>query len=271
MPWKPDSPMRSSRAPQGTADDLIAHFEDLGRVVHPAPAHVALMQQPDDAADVEKRAVIGHVRDRTRSDFVFGQSGQCLGPLVFALFLGGTPFLGWSRVKKDIAPIFGATVAGALEESGKSVLAIDADADLAYQYSCDTYTYYWTQHGRDSYDDAGATLKSTVHFCPSTEECPYVNAFWNGTRMVYGDGFASADDVVAHATAKRERKACDWIVANDVSPATGIMGGSENAVALISDQGAESWPRMGKDAVAAKLAERAVADAGHRRQQDRRV
>jgi phosphopantothenoylcysteine decarboxylase/phosphopantothenate--cysteine ligase len=70
-------------------------------------------------------------------------------------------------------------------------------------------------------------------------------------------GFAAeTDDVVAHATAKRLRKGCDWIVANDVSPATGIMGGSENAVTLITDQGAESWPRMTKDAVARQLADR---------------
>ena len=70
-------------------------------------------------------------------------------------------------------------------------------------------------------------------------------------------GFAAeTDDVIAHATAKRDRKGCDWIVANDVSPETGIMGGSENAVTLISDDGAESWPRMGKDAVAEELAAR---------------
>ncbi|MFN3663657.1 bifunctional phosphopantothenoylcysteine decarboxylase/phosphopantothenate--cysteine ligase CoaBC [Yoonia sp.] len=70
-------------------------------------------------------------------------------------------------------------------------------------------------------------------------------------------GFAAeTDDVIAHATAKRLRKGCDWIVANDVSPATGIMGGSENAVTLITDQGAESWPRMTKEAVAAQLAQR---------------
>jgi phosphopantothenoylcysteine decarboxylase/phosphopantothenate--cysteine ligase len=68
-------------------------------------------------------------------------------------------------------------------------------------------------------------------------------------------GFAAeTDDVIAHATAKRLRKGCDWIVANDVSPATGIMGGDENAVTVISDAGADSWPRMGKDAVAEKLA-----------------
>ncbi|WP_037316975.1 bifunctional phosphopantothenoylcysteine decarboxylase/phosphopantothenate--cysteine ligase CoaBC [Ruegeria halocynthiae] len=74
-------------------------------------------------------------------------------------------------------------------------------------------------------------------------------------------GFAAeTDNVVDHATAKRARKGCDWIVANDVSPATGIMGGSENAVVLISDDSAEEWPRMGKDAVAERLA-RKIADA----------
>ncbi|MBB3993092.1 phosphopantothenoylcysteine decarboxylase/phosphopantothenate--cysteine ligase [Sulfitobacter undariae] len=70
-------------------------------------------------------------------------------------------------------------------------------------------------------------------------------------------GFAAeTNDVLENATAKRLRKGCDWIVANDVSPATGIMGGAENAVTLISDAGAEEWPRMGKDAVAQKLAAR---------------
>ncbi|MCA0905782.1 bifunctional phosphopantothenoylcysteine decarboxylase/phosphopantothenate--cysteine ligase CoaBC [Ruegeria marisrubri] len=74
-------------------------------------------------------------------------------------------------------------------------------------------------------------------------------------------GFAAeTDNVIEHATAKRLRKGCDWIVANDVSPATGIMGGLENAVILISDNGAEEWPRMGKDEVARRLAAK-IADA----------
>ena len=74
-------------------------------------------------------------------------------------------------------------------------------------------------------------------------------------------GFAAeTDDVVANATAKRQRKQCDWIVANDVSPETGIMGGGENAVTLITADGADSWPRMSKDAVAAALARR-IAEA----------
>jgi phosphopantothenoylcysteine decarboxylase / phosphopantothenate---cysteine ligase len=74
-------------------------------------------------------------------------------------------------------------------------------------------------------------------------------------------GFAAeTDDVIAHATAKRARKGCDWIVANDVSPATGIMGGAENAVTLITEAGAESWDRMPKDEVARRIAHR-IAEA----------
>ena len=70
-------------------------------------------------------------------------------------------------------------------------------------------------------------------------------------------GFAAeTDDLLANATAKRARKGCDWIVANDVSPETGIMGGSENAVTLITAEGAENWPRTGKAQVAGHLADR---------------
>ena len=73
-------------------------------------------------------------------------------------------------------------------------------------------------------------------------------------------GFAAeTDDVLENATAKRKRKGCDWIVANDVSPETGIMGGRENDVTLITDKAAENWPRMGKEAVGQKLAQK-IAD-----------
>ena len=74
-------------------------------------------------------------------------------------------------------------------------------------------------------------------------------------RLVVGFA-AETHDVVAHATAKRARKGCDWIVANDVSAGTGIMGGAENAITLIGPDGAEDWPRMSKDEVARRLAAR---------------
>jgi phosphopantothenoylcysteine decarboxylase/phosphopantothenate--cysteine ligase len=74
-------------------------------------------------------------------------------------------------------------------------------------------------------------------------------------------GFAAETERVEEfATAKRLRKGCDWMVANDVSKAGGAMGGSENAVTVITAEGAESWPRMSKDMVGRKLAAR-IAEA----------
>ena len=78
-----------------------------------------------------------------------------------------------------------------------------------------------------------------------------------GQRPALVVGFAAeTDDVIANATAKRARKGCDWIVANDVSPETGIMGGADNTVTLISDKGAEAWEKASKTDVARRLAAR---------------
>jgi phosphopantothenoylcysteine decarboxylase / phosphopantothenate---cysteine ligase len=74
-------------------------------------------------------------------------------------------------------------------------------------------------------------------------------------RLVVGFA-AETENVVAHASAKRQRKGCDWILANDVSPATGTFGGDENTVHLVSAGGVEDWPRMSKAAVAQRLAGR---------------
>ena len=76
-------------------------------------------------------------------------------------------------------------------------------------------------------------------------------------RLVIGFA-AETDDLLANAQAKRARKNADWIVANDVSPATGIMGGEENAVHLITADGVEDWPRLPKHEVARRLAARIV-------------
>ncbi len=69
-------------------------------------------------------------------------------------------------------------------------------------------------------------------------------------------GFAAdTEDVLANGEAKRKAKGCDWIVANDVSPGTGVFGGDQNTVHLIRPDGTEDWPPMAKSAVAARLAE----------------
>jgi hypothetical protein len=73
----------------------------------------------------------------------------------------------------------------------------DLHADAAHDYAGDTYAFYFEKHGRDSIDDAGMEIVSTVHY-----GVDYANAFWssNDQQMVYGDayGFPLGDDVVGH-------------------------------------------------------------------------
>ncbi|HXW40927.1 MAG TPA: bifunctional phosphopantothenoylcysteine decarboxylase/phosphopantothenate--cysteine ligase CoaBC [Xanthobacteraceae bacterium] len=84
-------------------------------------------------------------------------------------------------------------------------------------------------------------------------------------RLVIGFA-AETDHVIANAKAKLANKGCDWIVANDVSPETGIMGGDVNTVHLITAANVESWPPQSKDDVARMLVERiAAALAGAQR------
>jgi len=72
-------------------------------------------------------------------------------------------------------------------------------------------------------------------------------------------GFAAeTEKLEKHAKAKLERKNADWIVANDVSPEGGVMGGDENTVKLLSKNGIEAWPKMNKDDVAQKLIEKII-------------
>ena len=75
-----------------------------------------------------------------------------------------------------------------------------SDVNDAYDFAGDTYDFFFGL-GRDSLDNAGMTLTSTVRYCPTVANCPYQNAFWDGEQMVYGAGFAAADDVVGHELA----------------------------------------------------------------------
>ncbi|MGD9806329.1 MAG: bifunctional phosphopantothenoylcysteine decarboxylase/phosphopantothenate--cysteine ligase CoaBC [Hyphomicrobiaceae bacterium] len=80
-----------------------------------------------------------------------------------------------------------------------------------------------------------------------------------GRRPALVVGFAAeTENVIVHARKKLKSKGCDWIVANDVSPETGIMGGDRNAVHLVTAGGVEDWPEMDKAAVARELMNRAA-------------
>jgi phosphopantothenoylcysteine decarboxylase/phosphopantothenate--cysteine ligase len=77
-------------------------------------------------------------------------------------------------------------------------------------------------------------------------------------RLVIGFA-AETERVIDNARAKLDRKCCDWIIANDVSPATGIIGGDRNTVHLITRAGVESWPNQSKQGVADMLIARIAA------------
>jgi len=79
-------------------------------------------------------------------------------------------------------------------------------------------------------------------------------------------GFAAeTENLVANAIDKRKRKGCDWILANDVSPATGTFGGERNTVHLVGPEGVEDWPTLSKDEVAVRLADRIARQLGQPR------
>jgi phosphopantothenoylcysteine decarboxylase/phosphopantothenate--cysteine ligase len=105
-------------------------------------------------------------------------------------------------------------------------------------------------------------MKKTVAGVPALELVENPDILATVSKMESGRpdlviGFAAETEKVAKfAAAKRARKGCDWIVANDVSSESGVMGGSENQIHLITDAGAEEWPRLSKQEVASKLAER---------------
>ena len=112
---------------------------------------------------------------------------------------------------------------------------------------------------------AAAKIKKTAGAVPELElaENPDILRTVAGLgkdrpRLVVGFA-AETDSVVDNARAKLARKGCDWIVANDVSPATGIMGGDRNRVHLVTKAGVEDWPEMTKPEVARRLMERVAA------------
>jgi phosphopantothenoylcysteine decarboxylase / phosphopantothenate---cysteine ligase len=107
--------------------------------------------------------------------------------------------------------------------------------------------------------DAGGKVPA-LSFAENPDILARVSQMKKGRPKLVVGFAAETDDVLANAAAKRVRKGCDWIIANDVSAGTGIMGGAENAVTLISDAGAETWPRMEKTSVAKRLAQK-IAEA----------
>ena len=112
-------------------------------------------------------------------------------------------------------------------------------------------------------DSAGRKIKKAEGEAPPTLElvenpdilATLASRFTERPRLVIGFA-AETERVMPNARTKRERKGCDWIVANDVSSGTGVMGGDRNTVHLLTENDFDSWPTMTKDQVATRLARR---------------
>ncbi|MBI3341157.1 MAG: M4 family metallopeptidase, partial [Chloroflexi bacterium] len=102
----------------------------------------------------------------------------------------GSPLVSTYTMSGSTSPLPGTFVCN--QSTPGCTNGANPDADNAQQYALDTYNFYQTRHGRDSIDNAGMTIISSVQY-----DVNYQNAFWNGAQMVYGDGFP-ADDVVGH-------------------------------------------------------------------------
>jgi hypothetical protein len=87
---------------------------------------------------------------------------------------------------------------GSLARSEGEVATGNSDVDNAYDYFGDTYDFYLSQFSRDSINGSGMTMVARVRYCEPGEGCPWENAYWNGSEMRFGQGYADADDVVGH-------------------------------------------------------------------------
>lgn len=94
----------------------------------------------------------------------------------------------------------------------------------------------------------------TLEFVKNPDILAFVSQLPTGKRPALVVGFAAeTENLVLHAQEKRRRKKCDWIIANDVSTSTGVMGGDNNTVVLIDKDTTEEWPVMSKTDVATQL------------------
>ncbi|MCX7896176.1 MAG: M4 family metallopeptidase [Thermoanaerobaculum sp.] len=171
---------------------------------HAAPAAGAVGYQVVSEPDLVYLPTPAGLRLAWRTTVSYEREGELYVDRIYAdgdtgEFLGAEGLIHRALYRKIYNANNTQTLPGTLmfQEGGSSS---DSVAMAAYNNSGITYNYYKTKFNRDSYDNAGAQLISTVHYGNR-----YNNAFWNGSQMVYGDGdgttfgpFASALDVVAH-------------------------------------------------------------------------
>jgi hypothetical protein len=168
----------------------------------PAVAAGARYSQP--RLEVFNRGMLDEGTFPTRLAWFVEATGEGLREFIWVDAQTGGALLNFSQLQEaknrtvyDVA--LGTTLPGTLVRSEAGPASAVTDVNQAYDYAGVTYDYFFSQYGRDSFNGAGAEIRSSVRYRhPSAPGSPYQNAFWNGTQMVYGEGFAAADDVVGH-------------------------------------------------------------------------
>lgn len=190
--------------------------------------------------------------------YIANRSSGAQGTAIAAALLGLGARVTFVTGPADVAPPVGADVV-AVQTAAEMLAAVEAAEGVdAGVFAAAVADWHVASASDQKIKKDGAGLP-VLEFAENRDILATVCAGPARPRLAVGFA-AETQDVVANATAKRIRKGCDWIVANDVSPNTGIMGGAENDVVLITADGAEDWPRMGKAQVAERLA-RKMAEA----------
>jgi vibriolysin len=145
----------------------------------------------------------------------------------------------------------GTTLPGTLVLTETGGTTTDTAIQAAHNYAGTTYDYYLAVHSRDSYDNAGAAMKSSVHYSSG-----YNNAYWNGTQMVYGDGdgttfipLSKALDVDAHELTHAVTERTAGLVYSNES------GALNEATSDIMASAVESWKKGAVDSNSWKVGE----------------
>jgi vibriolysin len=211
--------------------ELIVHSDATGKVRGVNGHFVADRDLPRNAT-VDVATALAQTRrdmgldfwtEASRPDLVYVINGKGQAFLAWRVLVGYTSAVGeeldWvfadattghlvtihptihrARNRQTYSANNGTTLPGTLRISETGALTGDVAIDSAHTYAGVTYNYYMAKFSRDSYNAAGATIKSTAHYSSN-----YSNAYWNGSQMVYGDGdgvdfiaLSRALDVVAH-------------------------------------------------------------------------
>jgi vibriolysin len=146
-----------------------------------------LLGRPEVDMQILRREGVDHLTYRVRLDMRTAHDDPTM-PVVFVSAHTGKVVWSYDNLETAInRATYTAknrtTLPGTLLRSEGQGPVSDAVANQAHDNAGHVWNYYWAHHGRDSFDGAGAQIRSTVHYNRN-----YVNAFWNGTQMVYGDG-----------------------------------------------------------------------------------